>query len=41
MDKPVPVGGSPCDLNDDGVVDILDLRIFADLWLIEHGADKK
>jgi hypothetical protein len=41
LDKPVPVGGSPADLNKDGVVDNLDLRLFADLWLAEHGADKK
>jgi hypothetical protein len=40
LDKPVPAGGSPCDLNKDGVVDNLDLRLFADLWLAEHGADK-
>jgi hypothetical protein len=41
LGKPVPPGGSPCDLNKDGVVDNLDLRLFADLWLAEHGADKK
>jgi hypothetical protein len=41
LDKPVPLGGSPCDLNEDGLVNILDLQIFADLWLAEHGADKK
>ena len=28
----------PCDLNQDGVVDNLDLRLFADLWLAEHGS---
>ena len=28
------------DLNHDGTVNNLDLRIFADLWLAEHGADK-
>jgi hypothetical protein len=27
---------SPADLNADGVVDNLDLRLFADLWLAEH-----
>jgi len=41
LDKQVPVGGSPADLNKDGVVDNLDLRLFADLWLAEHGGDKK
>jgi len=41
LDKPVPAGGSPADLNKDGVVDNLDLRLFADLWLAEHGGDKK
>ncbi|MCX5645767.1 MAG: FG-GAP-like repeat-containing protein [Phycisphaerae bacterium] len=41
LDMPVPVGGSPCDLNHDGVVNNLDLRIFADLWLAAYGADKK
>ncbi|MCX5646439.1 MAG: FG-GAP-like repeat-containing protein [Phycisphaerae bacterium] len=39
LDMPVPVGGSPCDLNQDGVVNDLDLRIFADLWLAEHEAE--
>jgi len=39
LDKPVPVGGSPCDRNLDGIVDNLDLRLFADLWLAEHGAE--
>jgi len=38
LDK--PAAGSPCDLNKDGVVDNLDLRLFADLWLTEHGADQ-
>ncbi len=33
LDKPVPSEGSPADLNGDGAVDVLDLRIFADLWL--------
>ena len=36
LDQPVPPGGNPADLNHDGVVDNLDLRIFADLWLAEH-----
>jgi len=39
LDKPVPPGGSPCDLNGDGAVDLLDLRLFADLWLAEHGEE--
>ena len=30
LDKPVPAAGSPCDLNYDGVVNNLDLRLFAD-----------
>jgi hypothetical protein len=33
LDQPVPPGGSPADLNGDGAVDILDLRVFADLLL--------
>jgi hypothetical protein len=41
LDKPVPPGGSPYDLNHDGVVDNLDLRLFADLWLADHAADTK
>ncbi len=41
LDKPVPPEGSPADLNHDGVVDNLDLRLFADLWRAEHGTDKK
>jgi hypothetical protein len=41
LDKPVPAGGSACDLNHDGVVDNLDLHLFADLWLAEHDADTK
>jgi hypothetical protein len=41
LDQPVPEGGSPADLNKDGLVDVLDLRLFADLWLAEHGAEKK
>lgn len=36
LDKPISHDGSPADLNHDGVVDMLDLRIFADLWLTEH-----
>jgi hypothetical protein len=38
LDQPVPPGGSPADLNGDGVVDVLDLRIFADLWLAANNA---
>jgi hypothetical protein len=41
LGKPVPAGGSPYDLNHDGVVDNLDLRIFANLWLADHGGDTK
>ncbi len=41
LDKPVPPGGSPADLNKDGVVDNVDLRLFADLWLAEYGTEKK
>lgn len=37
LDQPVPPEGSPADLNADGLVDNLDLRLFADLWLVEHG----
>jgi len=33
LDQPVPTQGPSPDLNGDGVVDSLDLRIFADLWL--------
>jgi len=33
LDKPVPTEGPSPDLNGDGVVDNLDLRVFADLWL--------
>lgn len=33
LDKPVPTEGPSPDLNGDGVVDSLDLRLFADLWL--------
>jgi large repetitive protein len=36
LDQAVPAGGSAADLNHDGVVDALDLRVFADLWLAEH-----
>jgi hypothetical protein len=39
LDRPVPVGGSQADLNQDGVVNDLDLRIFADLWLAEREAE--
>jgi WD40 repeat protein len=38
LDQSVPPQGSPADLNGDGVVDNLDLRLFADLWLAEHKA---
>jgi len=33
LDQPIPPQGTPADLNADGVVDSLDLRLFADLWL--------
>jgi len=36
LDQPVPLEGSPADLNNDGVVDDLDLRLFADLWRADH-----
>ncbi len=36
LDKPIPPEGSPADLNGDGAVDILDLRLFADLWLVAN-----
>jgi len=36
VDEPIPPGGSPADLNGDGAVDILDLRIFVDLSLGEN-----
>jgi hypothetical protein len=38
LDKPVTVESIAADLNGDGLVDNLDLRLFADLWLAEHGA---
>jgi hypothetical protein len=41
LEKPILGQGSPADLNQDGFVDVLDLRLFADLWLAEHGTDKK
>lgn len=37
LDQPIPPEGTPADLNSDGVVDSLDLRLFADLWLAENG----
>ncbi|MEN6335706.1 MAG: VCBS repeat-containing protein [Phycisphaerales bacterium] len=37
LDKPVPTQGPSPDLNHDGVVDNLDLRVFADLWLAANG----
>ena len=39
LGQPVPPQGSPADLNADGIVDLLDLSVFADLWLLEHEAD--
>ncbi len=39
LDQPIPPGGTPADLNDDAVVDIVDLRLFADLWLAAHSAE--
>jgi hypothetical protein len=41
LDQPVPATGSRADLNGDGVVDNLDLRLFAELWLAEHAAQPK
>jgi WD40 repeat protein len=38
LDKPVGPEGSAADLNGDGVVDSLDLRLFADLWLAANVA---
>jgi hypothetical protein len=40
LNKPVVAGGSPADLNKDGVVDDVDLHLFINLWLAEHGNDK-
>jgi hypothetical protein len=40
LNKPVAAGGSPADLNKDGVVDDVDLHLFINLWLAEHGNDK-
>jgi len=39
LDKPIPPGGTPADLNDDAVVDVTDLRLFAALWLAANGAE--
>jgi hypothetical protein len=39
LDKPVGPDGSAADLNGDGVVDSLDLRLFADLWLAANVTD--
>ena len=39
LNRPVPAGDSPAGLNHDRVVDSLDLRLFADLWLAEHEAE--
>jgi hypothetical protein len=36
LDQPLPPEGSPADLNADGAVDELDLRLFADLWLADR-----
>jgi hypothetical protein len=36
LDQPIPPKGTAADLNADGVVDNLDLRLFADLWLAAH-----
>ncbi len=36
LDQPIPPGGTPADLNGDGAVDVLDLRLFADLWLADN-----
>ncbi len=41
LDKPILGQGAPADLNQDGFVDVLDLRLFADLWLAEHAIGKK
>ncbi len=42
LDIPLAAGTtSPVDLNKDGKVDNLDLRLFADLWLLEHGVEKQ
>lgn len=40
LDKVIPPEGTPADLNVDGVVDSLDLRLFADLWIAEHGVEE-
>jgi hypothetical protein len=40
LDKPLGPDGSPADLNGDGVVDSLDLRLFADLWLAANVTTK-
>jgi hypothetical protein len=40
LDQPVPPAGTPADLNHDGAVDTADLRLFADLRLVEHGTDQ-
>jgi hypothetical protein len=37
LDQPIPDEGTDADLNGDGVVDDLDLRIFAELWLAANG----
>lgn len=40
LDQPIPPEGTPADLNADGVVDSLDLRMFADLWLAANDRAK-
>jgi hypothetical protein len=40
LNKPVPPGGSSCDLNHDGIVDNADLDLFVDLWLTAHAGGK-
>jgi len=39
LDKAIPPEGTPADLNADGIVDDVDLRLFADLWVAEHGTE--
>lgn len=36
MDKQAGLEGNPADLNHDYLIDMFDLRIFADLWLMVH-----
>ncbi|MBP7051237.1 MAG: hypothetical protein KBE65_09495 [Phycisphaerae bacterium] len=37
LNQPIPAEGTPADLNSDGVVDSLDLLLFADLWMAANG----